>query len=306
MGRPGQARTKPRRKLAVATMPEHRRTAAAANVARGTRPRAASHRRAMYGAWPRVQHPIMAQQIAPWPAGHRPASMQQFAWPVRGAVADQSRNSWASTLTAALKDVILLHLHDIENKFTTRFDAQDRWFGNDSNDQRNLLSLEIKSSQRQINTQIAAATLDQIDMQREVKELNAKVDAMATNLEILRRNAEATKEAISHQLLEFQAKIAADILSLSIQIGELVDHIRGGDAKKGEIGSSTRRPPPVRVERRPLPTQANLGESSSGHGRVPSVEEATEMVREADRQADRWEREREREKRLRRLRKRGH
>ncbi|KZV29824.1 hypothetical protein F511_24084 [Dorcoceras hygrometricum] len=206
---------------------------------------------------------------------------------------------------AALKDVILLHLHDIEKKFTTRFDAQDRWFGTlrkDSNDQRNLLSLEIKSSQRQINTQIAAATIDQIDMQREVKELNAKVDAMATNLEILRRNAEATKEAISHQLLEFEAKNAADILSLSIQIGELVDHIRGGDAKKGEIGSSSRRPPPVRVERRPLPTQANQSENSSGHGRVLDVEEAAEMVREADRR----EREREREKRLRRLRRRGH
>ncbi|KZV53607.1 hypothetical protein F511_26871 [Dorcoceras hygrometricum] len=201
---------------------------------------------------------------------------------------------------AALKDVILLHLHDIEKKFTTRFDAQDRWFGTlrkYSNDQINHLSLEIKSSQRQINTQIAAATLDQIDMQREVKELNAKVDAMATNLEILRRNAEATTEAISHQLLEFQAKIAADILSLSIQIGELVDHIRGGDAKKGEIGSSSRRP---------LHTPVNQGESSSGHGRVLSVEEAAEMVREADRQADRREREREREKRLRRLRRRGH
>ncbi|KZV24177.1 hypothetical protein F511_03494 [Dorcoceras hygrometricum] len=141
---------------------------------------------------------------------------------------------------------------------------------------------------------------------QEVKELNAKVDAMATNLEILRRNAEATMEAISHQLLEFQAKIAADILSISIQIGELVDHIRGGDAKKGEIGSSSRRPPPVCVERRPLPTQANQAESSSGHGRVTRVEEAAEMVREADRQADRREREKEREKRLRRLRRRGH
>ncbi|KZV33317.1 hypothetical protein F511_41640 [Dorcoceras hygrometricum] len=74
----------------------------------------------------------------------------------------------------------------------------------------------------------------------------------------------------------------------------------------GEIGSSSRRLPPIRVERRPLPTPANQGESSSGHGRVPSVEEAAEMIREADRQAYRREREREREKRLRRLRRRGH
>ncbi|KZV55315.1 hypothetical protein F511_18847 [Dorcoceras hygrometricum] len=58
---------------------------------------------------------------------------------------------------SALKDIILMHLHDIEKKFTAHFDTQDRWLGalrNDSNDQRNLLSLEIKSSQRQLNTQI--------------------------------------------------------------------------------------------------------------------------------------------------------
>ncbi|KZV47852.1 hypothetical protein F511_27742 [Dorcoceras hygrometricum] len=112
--------------------------------------------------------------------------------------------------------------------------------------------------------------------------------------------------AIRNDQLEFQSKIAANILSLSTQIGDIADYIRGGDAKKGEIGSSSRRPPPVRVERRPLPTQANQGERSLGHGRVINVEEAAEMVREADRQADRREREREREKRLRRLRRRGH
>ncbi|KZV38804.1 hypothetical protein F511_32777 [Dorcoceras hygrometricum] len=112
--------------------------------------------------------------------------------------------------------------------------------------------------------------------------------------------------AIRNDQLEFQSKISADILSLSTQIGDIADYIRGGDAKKGEIGSSSHRPPPVRVERRPLPTQANQGESSTGHGRVLNVEEAAEMVREADRQSDRREREKEREKSLRRLRRRGH
>ncbi|KZV32519.1 hypothetical protein F511_43410 [Dorcoceras hygrometricum] len=98
-------------------------------------------------------------------------------------------------------------------------------------------------------------------------------------------------------------QIAADILSLSTQVGDIADYIRSGDAKKGEIGSSSRRPPPVHVERRPLPTPTHQGASSSGHGRALSVEEAAEMVREADRQADRREREMERERRLRR---RGH
>ncbi|KZV41821.1 hypothetical protein F511_37371 [Dorcoceras hygrometricum] len=60
--------------------------------------------------------------------------------------------------------------------------------------------------------------------------------------------------AIRNDQLEFQSKIAADILSLSTQIGDIADYIRGSDAKKGEIGSSSHRPPPVRVERRPLPT----------------------------------------------------
>ncbi|KZV23985.1 hypothetical protein F511_17973 [Dorcoceras hygrometricum] len=127
------------------------------------------------------------------------------------------------------------------------------------------------------------------------REQDAKITALDTQI-----------AAIRSEQLDFQSKIAADLLSLSTQLGDIVDHIRGGDAKKGEIGSSSRRPPPIRVERRPLPTPANQGESSSGHGRVPSVEEAAEMIREADRQADRREREREKEKRLRRLRRRGH
>ncbi|KZV30133.1 hypothetical protein F511_43797 [Dorcoceras hygrometricum] len=52
--------------------------------------------------------------------------------------------------------------------------------------------------------------------------------------------------AIRSEQLEFQEKISADILSLSTQIGDLVDYIRGGDAKKGE-GSSRRRPLPTPV-----------------------------------------------------------
>ncbi|KZV20777.1 dystroglycan-like [Dorcoceras hygrometricum] len=142
---------------------------------------------------------------------------------------------------AAYQDTILMHLRDIEKKFTARFDNQDRWIGalrNDSNDQRNLLSLEIKSSHRQLRTQIATATIDQIDMQREVKELNAKVDAIAMNLERVKRDAEATKEAILHQLFEFQSQAQANQNILHAQLSELVDYIhRGGADKKGESGS---------------------------------------------------------------------
>ncbi|KZV22651.1 hypothetical protein F511_43201 [Dorcoceras hygrometricum] len=58
--------------------------------------------------------------------------------------------------------------------------------------------------------------------------------------------------AIRNEQLEFQTKLAVDILSLSNRLGDLVGYIRGGDAKKGE-GSS---------RRRPLPPPVNQGEGS--------------------------------------------
>ncbi|KZV55214.1 structural maintenance of chromosomes protein 2-1-like [Dorcoceras hygrometricum] len=142
---------------------------------------------------------------------------------------------------AALKDTILMHLRDIEKKFTARFDAQDRWIGalcNDSNDQRNLLSLEFNSSHKKLHSQLAAASTDQIDMQRKMTELNAKVDAIAMNLERVKRDAEATKEAILHQLFEFQSQAQENQNILHAQLSELVDYIhRGGADKKGKSGS---------------------------------------------------------------------
>ncbi|KZV41574.1 ATPase family AAA domain-containing protein [Dorcoceras hygrometricum] len=47
-------------------------------------------------------------------------------------------------------------------------------------------------------------------------------------------NLDGQVAAIRSEQLEIQAKIAADILILSTQLGDLVDYIRGGDAKKGE------------------------------------------------------------------------
>ncbi|KZV52563.1 phospholipase D delta-like [Dorcoceras hygrometricum] len=162
---------------------------------------------------------------------------------------------------AAFKDTILMHLRDIEKKFTARFDAQDRWIGalcNDSNDQRNLLSLEFKSSHRQLHTQIAASTIDHIDMQREVNELNAKVDAIALNLELVKRDAEVTKEAILHQLFEFQSQ------------GEGVSS-RGPQPSRAHV--------PIHVERRPLPTREPSPDAQSS-GQYLSAEQAAEFVRE--------------------------
>ncbi|KZV34317.1 hypothetical protein F511_21410 [Dorcoceras hygrometricum] len=73
--------------------------------------------------------------------------------------------------------------------------------------------------------------------------------------------------AIRSEKLEFQAKMAADFLSLSTQIGDLVDYIRGGDAKKGEGSSS----------RRPLPAPVNQGESSGNVIRTTEIISPTDI-----------------------------
>ncbi|KZV18183.1 dystroglycan-like [Dorcoceras hygrometricum] len=71
------------------------------------------------------------------------------------------------------KDTLLLHLHDFERQVTTRFDAQDRVLGalrKDSNDQINLMSLDIKSSHKQLSTHIANTDLDVVYVRRVVRE----------------------------------------------------------------------------------------------------------------------------------------
>ncbi|KZV29010.1 putative serine/threonine-protein kinase [Dorcoceras hygrometricum] len=106
--------------------------------------------------------------------------------------------------------------------------------------------------------------------------------------------------AIRNEHLDFQSKIAADMLSLSTQVGDIADFLRSGAAKKGEVGSSSR-PTAVRAQTQTLPpttgtfeervTQArrNIIET----GQVISIEEAAARVIEADRrESERLERER--------------
>ncbi|KZV38680.1 hypothetical protein F511_33228 [Dorcoceras hygrometricum] len=100
--------------------------------------------------------------------------------------------------------------------------------------------------------------------------------------------------AIRSEHIEFQAKMAADFLSLSTQIGDLVDYIRGGDAKKGEGSSS----------RCPLPTPVNQGESSGNFIRTTEIISPTDIdaaQRDIMERMMRADRERDRERRERRL-----
>ncbi|KZV44688.1 Tousled-like kinase [Dorcoceras hygrometricum] len=156
---------------------------------------------------------------------------------------------------------------------------------------------------------------DLIDIKKNQRAQEAKLNALDGQVAALRNDQ-----------LEFQNRISADLLSLSTQFADIVEFIRGGDAKKGESGSSSR-PPPVRVERRPLPTPQSPRDVAGGSsavriptfprttgtfaerveqarrhllesGLVISVEEAAERIRQADfQESDRFQRERERARR---------
>ncbi|KZV46141.1 hypothetical protein F511_13967 [Dorcoceras hygrometricum] len=99
------------------------------------------------------------------------------------------------------------------------------------------------------------AGADSLEIRKEFKALDAKINSL-----------DGQVAAIRNEQLEFQTKIAADILSLSTHLGDLVEYIRGGDAKKGE-GSNSRRPLPTPVHqsegtgdavRLTEPTQADI------------------------------------------------
>ncbi|KZV19981.1 hypothetical protein F511_27656 [Dorcoceras hygrometricum] len=88
------------------------------------------------------------------------------------------------------------------------------------------------------------------DVRQEVQAVNAKVDIMASRLNAIQKDAEATKEALSHQLLEFQSQAQENHNVIHAQLSELVDYIHRGSAdKKGESGSrGLQQPANIQIE----------------------------------------------------------
>ncbi|KZV22771.1 hypothetical protein F511_15516 [Dorcoceras hygrometricum] len=176
-------------------------------------------------------------------------------------------------------------------------------------------STQIKDLKKGLVAPVGTIFQDLIDLKRNDRAHEAKLNALDGQVAALRNDQ-----------LEFQNRISADLLSLSTQFADIVEFIRGGDAKKGESGSSSR-PPPVRVERRPLPIPPSSRDAagSSGAVRIPtlprttgtfderveqarrhllesglviSVEEAANRIRQANfEESDRFQRERERARR---------
>ncbi|KZV23392.1 pentatricopeptide repeat-containing protein [Dorcoceras hygrometricum] len=162
-------------------------------------------------------------------------------------------------------------------------------------------TLRFNEFRKHILAQKASIFTGLADVRKEVQEVNAKVDIIASRVNGVEKNVEETKEALSHQLLEFQSQAQANHNILHAQLSELVNYINWGSADKNGDGSSCPLPTPVRVERRPLPTPQPPPDDQ-GSGQFLSAEQAAELVREADRrESDRLERERARERRERRL-----
>ncbi|KZV39215.1 hypothetical protein F511_29975 [Dorcoceras hygrometricum] len=130
---------------------------------------------------------------------------------------------------------------------------------------------------------------DLIEIKKKQREQDAKQQLMDEQIAAMR-----------NEHLEFQSKIAANMLSLSTQVGDIADFLRSGVAKKGEVGSSSRSTT-VRAQTQMLPPTTGTFEERVAQarrqiieiGQVISVEEAAARVMEADRrESERLERER--------------
>ncbi|KZV47764.1 hypothetical protein F511_23269 [Dorcoceras hygrometricum] len=92
---------------------------------------------------------------------------------------------------------------------------------------------------------------------------------MASRLNAVQKDAEATKEALSHQLLEFQSQAQENHNVIHAQLSELVDYIHRGSAdKKGESGSRGLQQPanvPVSASAERTPTFAQRVEMAQRH-----------------------------------------
>ncbi|KZV52678.1 hypothetical protein F511_21058 [Dorcoceras hygrometricum] len=130
---------------------------------------------------------------------------------------------------------------------------------------------------------------DLIEIKKKQREQDAKKQSMDEQI-----------AAIRNEHLEFQSKIAADMLSLSTQVGDIADFLRSGVAKKGEVGSSSR-PTTMRAPTQTLPPTTGTFEERVAQarrniietGQVICLEEAAARVIENKRrESERLERER--------------
>ncbi|KZV57322.1 hypothetical protein F511_33740 [Dorcoceras hygrometricum] len=100
-------------------------------------------------------------------------------------------------------------------------------------------TIRFNEFRKHVLEQNASIFIGLADVHKEVDAIHAKVDIMASRLNDIQKEAEATKEAHSHQFLEFQSQAQENHTVIHAQLSELVDYIHRGRAdKKGEISGS--------------------------------------------------------------------
>ncbi|KZV24832.1 hypothetical protein F511_34417 [Dorcoceras hygrometricum] len=183
------------------------------------------------------------------------------------------------TLERCLRDA----LHDQDDKARKLINSVCQ----DAHTISDVQKIPLNDVKKIVLAQGVTAGADSLEIRKEFKAIDAKINSL-----------DGQVAAIRSEHLEFQAKISTDLLSLSTKIGDLVDYIRSGDAKKGEGSSS----------RRPLPTPIHHSEGTGDAVRLTEptqaeIDNANRAILERMRNEDslRAERERDRARRERRL-----
>ncbi|KZV49665.1 hypothetical protein F511_23776 [Dorcoceras hygrometricum] len=81
-------------------------------------------------------------------------------------------------------------------------------------------SIRFNEFRKNVLAQNASIFQGLADVRQEVQAVNAKVDIMASRLNAIQKDAEATKEALSHQLLEFQSQAQENHNVIHAQLSE--------------------------------------------------------------------------------------
>ncbi|KZV23200.1 hypothetical protein F511_05039 [Dorcoceras hygrometricum] len=127
-------------------------------------------------------------------------------------------------------------------------------------------TIRFNEFRKQVLAQNASIFVGLADVRKEVQDVNAKVDIMAARLNVIQKDAEATKEAHSHQLLEFQSQAQENHTVIHAQLSELVDYIHRGRADKKEEISGSRGP------------QQPAGTQITGSAVTPTFEQRVQMA----------------------------
>ncbi|KZV56921.1 NADH dehydrogenase [Dorcoceras hygrometricum] len=99
-------------------------------------------------------------------------------------------------------------------------------------------TIRFNEFRKNVLTQNASIFQGLADVRQVVEAVNAKVDIMASRINVIQKDAEATKEALSHQLLEFQSSAQENHNVIHAQLSDLVDYIHRGSAdKKGKVAA---------------------------------------------------------------------